>query len=207
MVGIKHCILPYPNFVRKKMKNKEVENITNLLIAWSNGNKEAVNSLFSLVYDELHRMASNYLRKENSDYLLQTTALVNEAYIKLIDIKSVQWQNRAHFFAIAAKAMRQVLVNYAYAQKTKKRNEGKVLLDINENIEISSSKGWDITSLNDALNTLSKRSPRQSEIVELRFFGGLTNEEVGEVLGIDTSTVKRDWSVARAWLACQIQRQ
>lgn len=191
------------------MENKNIENITNLLIAWSNGNKEAVNSLFSLVYDELHRMASNYLRKENSDYLLQTTALVNEAYIKLIDIKSVQWQNRAHFFAIAAKAMRQVLVNYAYAQKTQKRNEGKVLLDINENIEISSSnsKGWDITSLNDALNTLNKRSPRQSEIVELRFFGGLTNEEVGEVLGIDTSTVKRDWSVARAWLACQIQRQ
>ncbi|MFY9223534.1 MAG: sigma-70 family RNA polymerase sigma factor [Blastocatellia bacterium] len=189
------------------MEAKNIENITNLLIAWSNGNKEAVNSLFSLVYDELHRMASNYLRKENSDYLLQTTALVNEAYIKLIDIKSVQWQNRAHFFAIAAKAMRQVLVNYAYAQKTQKRNEGKVLLDINENVEISSSKGWDITSLNDALNTLNKRSPRQSEIVELRFFGGLTNEEVGEVLGIDTSTVKRDWSVARAWLACQIQRQ
>lgn len=191
------------------MKNKDIENITNLLIAWSNGNKEAANSLFSLVYDELHRMASNYLRKENADYLLQTTALVNEAYIKLIDIKSVQWQNRAHFFAIAAKAMRQVLVNHAYAQKTQKRNEGKVLLDINENVEVpnSNSKGWDITSLNDALNTLNKRSPRQSEIVELRFFGGLTNEEVGEVLGIDPSTVKRDWSVARAWLACQIQRQ
>ena len=191
------------------MESKDIENITSLLIAWSNGNKEAVNKLFSLVYDELHRMASNYLRKENSDYLLQTTALVNEAYIKLIDIKSVQWQNRAHFFAIAAKAMRQVLVNYAYAQKTQKRNEGKVLLDINENVEISNSnsKGWDITSLNDALNTLNKRSPRQSEIVELRFFGGLTNEDVGEVLGIDTSTVKRDWSVARAWLACQIQRQ
>ncbi|KAF0247660.1 MAG: hypothetical protein FD167_2938 [bacterium] len=189
------------------MESKDIENITNLLIAWSNGNKEAVNSLFSLVYDELHRMASNYLRRENSDYLLQTTALVNEAYIKLIDIKSVQWQNRAHFFAIAAKAMRQVLVNQAYAQKTQKRADGKMLLAIDENVEISSNKGWEILALNDALEALNRRSPRQSEIVELRFFGGLTNEEVGEVLSIDPSTVKRDWSVARAWLACQIQRQ
>lgn len=189
------------------MESKDIENITNLLIAWSNGNREAVNSLFSLVYDELHRMASNYMRRENSHYLLQTTALVNEAYIKLIDIKSVQWQNRAHFFAIAAKAMRQVLVNQAYAQKSQKRTDGQVLLAIDENIEISNSKGWEISALNDALEALNRRSPRQSEIVELRFFGGLTNEEVAEVLSIDPSTVKRDWSVARAWLACQIQRQ
>jgi len=189
------------------MQNPDVQNLTQLLIAWTNGDQEARDQLIGIVYNELRHIASNHLRREQVNNLLQTTALVHEAYIKLVDIKGVEWQNRAHFFAISAKIMRQILVNQAYNINAQKRGSGAILLTIDEKIDIADNKNWEILSLNDALLELEKLSPRQSQVVELRFFGGLTNEEIGEVLSIDSRTVKRDWSVARAWLTSHLQRQ
>lgn len=188
-------------------QNPDAQNLTQLLIAWTNGDKEARDRLISVVYDELRHIASNHLRNEHANHLLQTTALVHEAYVRLVDVKDVQWQNRAHFFAIAAKIMRQILVNQAYNINAQKRGSGTILLTIDERLDVVDSKNWEILSLNDALSELENLSPRQSQVVELRFFGGLTNEEIAEVLSIDSRTVKRDWSVARAWLTNQIQRQ
>jgi RNA polymerase sigma factor (TIGR02999 family) len=188
------------------MSQTNNQNLTQLLVDWTNGNELARDQLISLVYNELREIASRHLCREHSNHLLQTTALVHEAYIKLIDVKSVQWQNRAHFFAIAAKLMRQILVNNAYNIQTQKRGGDAILLTINEGTEIANTKNWEITALNDALLELETRSPRQCMVVELRFFGGLTNEEVGEVLKVDPRTVKRDWSIARAWLISQLHR-
>lgn len=183
------------------------QNLTQLLIDWTNGDQEARDRLISLVYNELRSIASRHLGREHSNHLLQTTALVHEAYIRLIDVKSVQWQNRAHFFAIAAKLMRQILVNQANNINTQKRGGDAILLTIDEGRDIlNTSSNWEVTALNDALLELEVRSPRQSMVVELRFFAGLTNEEIGEVLKVDSRTVKRDWSIARAWLTSQLHR-
>lgn len=188
------------------MQNADAQNLTHLLVAWTNGDQEARDQLISVVYDELRHIASNYLNRERASNLLQTTALVHEAYIRLVDVKSIQWQNRAHFFAIAAKIMRQILVNQAYSINAQKRGSGAILLTIDEKIDVPANKEWELISLNDALLELEKLSPRQSQVIELRFFGGLTNEEIGEVLNVDSRTVKRDWSVARAWLISHLQR-
>ena len=173
--------------------------VTQLLLAWSNGNKEALEHLLPLVYRELKQIADRYLRRERSDHTLQTTALVHEAYMKLIDQRNVQWQNRAHFFGIAAQAMRRILVDHARGYQTDKRAGIKISLD-NEKIDISEQRASDLLALDEALEELSELDPQKSRIVELRFFGGLSIEETAEVLGIGTATVNRQWRLAKAWL-------
>ncbi len=158
-----------------------------------------------LVYDELYRVAANYLRKERSDHTLQPTALVNEAYLKLVDISSVEWQDRAHFFAVSSNVMRRILVDHARAQKTDKRGGDAQKVEFDEAISFSKEKEVDLLALNDALEKLAEIDERQSRIVELRFFGGLSVEETAEVLDVSARTVKREWAMAKAWLYQQMK--
>ncbi|HVE56900.1 MAG TPA: sigma-70 family RNA polymerase sigma factor [Pyrinomonadaceae bacterium] len=174
--------------------------ITRILKSWSGGNREAVDDLIPLVYDELHKVAAQYLRRQRPDHTLQPTALVNEAYLKLIDISNVNWQDRAHFFAVASQTMRHILVDHARAQAREKRGGGAQKLSLDEAISLSSEKEVDVLSLDEALNQLAAIDEQQSKIVELRFFGGLTVEETAVVLKISTATVKREWRIAKAWL-------
>ena|SRR5438876_12106340 len=153
-----------------------------------------------LVYDELRRIANGYLRRENPNHTLQTTALVHEAYLRLIDQRNVQWQNRAHFFGIAAQMMRRILVNYALAQQAEKRWGGKSRLTLSKVADLADEQDLDIVVLDDALNKLAAMDERKSRLVELRFFGGLSMEETAEVLGVSLATAKREWGLARAWL-------
>ena len=174
--------------------------ITRLLLAWNNGDAAALEELTPLVYTELHRLARRYMGRERSGHTLQTSALVNEAYLRLIDWKNVQWQNRAHFFAVSAQLMRRILVDFARANAYAKRGGGAPHLDLEEVAVVSPGRGTDIVSLDEALTSLAALSPRQSQVVELRFFGGLSLEETAEVLKVSIGTVRRDWSLARAWL-------
>ena len=179
----------------------EKTEITRLLSEWSNGNRAALDEIIPLVYDELRRIAGNYLRRENVGHTLQTTALVHEAFIRLTDQKEVSWQNRAHFFAIAAKMMRRILVNYAETKHAEKRggaNARKVELD--EALAFCRERNLDLLALDEALKKLSEFDEQLCHIVELKFFGGLTNQEVAEVLPISLATVKREWSTAKSWL-------
>lgn len=180
--------------------------ITQLLIAWSNGDETARDRLMPLVYDELRRLASHQLKRERSDHLLQTTALVHEAYLRMVDFQGVDWKNRAHFFGLAAHLMRQILVDYARARDASKRGSGTIQISMAETPEVLDLKNFELLALNDALESLAQLSPRQSQIVELRFFGGLNTDEISEVLGVSPRTVHGDWSVARAWLANEIRR-
>ena len=174
--------------------------ITRLLLAWNNGDEAALEELTPLVYQELHRLARRYMGRERSGHTLQTSALVNEAYLRLIDWKNVQWQNRAHFFAVSAQLMRRILVDFARANAYAKRGGGALHLDLEEVAVVSPDRGSDIVALDEALTSLAVLSPRQSQVVELRFFGGLSLEETAEVLKVSIGTVRRDWSLARAWL-------
>jgi RNA polymerase sigma-70 factor, ECF subfamily len=174
--------------------------ITRLLLAWNNGDEAALEELTPLVYAELHRLARRYMGGERSGHTLQTSALVNEAYVRLIDWKNVQWQNRAHFFAVSAQLMRRILVDFARANAYAKRGGGAPHLDLDEVAVVSPDRGTDIVALDEALTSLAALSPRQSQVVELRFFGGLSLEETAEVLKVSIGTVRRDWSLARAWL-------
>ena len=180
--------------------NQSSENITRLLLAWGNGNTAALDELMPLVYDELRRIAKNYMRGQRGGHTLQTTALVNEAYLKLIDSSRVNWQNRTHFFAISAQLMRRVLVDFARAKRSLKRGGERIQITLDEKIEEPFEKETDLIELDEALQTLAEMNPRQSQIVELRYFGGLSEEEIAETLNISTRTVRRDWNVARAWL-------
>lgn len=179
--------------------------ITQLLISWGEGNKEALDKLIPIVYSELRRIASRQLRKESPGHTLQTTALINEAYCKLVDQKNVQWQNRSHFFGIAAKLMRRILVDHARAQSREKRGGAaqKILLD--DNIVLSPNRSPELLALDDALNRLGEFDPQKSRIVEMKFFGGLSNEEIAEVEQVSKRTVIREWRKARAWLFNAIQ--
>lgn len=173
--------------------------MTQLLLDWSRGDRAALERLVPLVYNELHRLAESFMRRERPEHTLQPTALVHEAFLRLIDQRRVEWQNRAHFFGIAAQAMRRILVDYARRHQAAKRGSAqKVSLDevagVPERVEV------DLVALDDALERLSTIDPRQSRMVELRFFGGLTIEETAEVLNISPATLKREWSFARAWL-------
>jgi RNA polymerase sigma-70 factor (ECF subfamily) len=171
------------------------------LKAWSGGSREAAEKLMPLVYDELRKVASRYLRKERSDHTLQPTALVNEAYLKLVDISNVDWQDRAHFFAVASQVMRRILVDHARARMSEKRAGDRQKVTLNpELVDTGSNKDTDLLALDDALNQLSEFDERQARIVELRFFGGLSVEETALVVGISTATVKREWAIAKAWL-------
>lgn len=181
--------------------------VTALLVRWRDGDKEALESLMPLVYDELRRLAHHYLQRERTDHTLQSTALVHEAYMRLAGKNAPQWQNRAHFFGIAAHVMRQILVEYARAHSAAKRGGvGACKLTLDDALEIEKKTDIDVIALDGALNRLSELDPQQSRIVELRFFTGLTIEDTSEVMGISPATVKRDWTSARAWLHREIDR-
>ena len=181
------------------------EEVTDLLNDWGNGDQEALNRLMPLVYDELHRLASRYLRHERIGHTLQTTALVHEAYLKLVDHKKANWHNRVQFFAAAAKVMRHVLVDYARSRKAAKRGGDYCRLSLDEAAISSRDKDADLLVLNEALDNLAAIDAQQSRVVELRVFGGLTVEDTAEALGISARTVKREWSMAKAWLHQQIK--
>jgi RNA polymerase sigma factor (TIGR02999 family) len=172
--------------------------VTELLVGWNRGDEDALGKLLPLVYDELHRLASRYLRQERPEHILQSTALVHEAYLRLTDKKDIPWRNRSHFYAIAARMMRQVLVDSARRRDAAKRRGMKISLS--ETLPAEAADPVDLISLNDALAALATLNARQARVVELRYFGGLTFEEVAEVLGIAIPTAKLDWTLARAWL-------
>lgn len=174
--------------------------VTQLLVKWNNGDEQALESLMPLVYGELKRLAGSYLRRERPDHTLQSAALVNEAYVRLVDQKQVRWQNRAHFFGIAAQMMRRILVDHARGRRAAKRGSGIELLELNEALDQAQRQGIDLLGLDTALQALEKLDPQQGRIVELRFFSGLSIEETATVLGISPATVKREWALARAWL-------
>jgi len=179
--------------------------VSDLLVDWGKGDQEALNKLMPLVYDELRRLASRYLRHERPGHTLQTTALVHEAYLKLVDQKNTSWQNRVQFFAAAAKVMRHVLVDYARGRKAAKRGGDYRRLSLDEAAISSEEKDADLLVLNEALDNLAAIDPQQSRVVELRVFGGLTVEDTAEALGISPRTVKREWSMAKAWLHKRIK--
>ena len=180
------------------------QNVTQLLIGWGKGDKEALDALLPLVYEELRKQAAGYLRRERVGHTLQTTALIHEAYLKLVDQKNVHWQNRAHFFGIAAQLMRRILVDHARTKKRAKRGGSDIRVSFNDANLMGQAKDLDIVALDEALNHLAEIDEQQSRIVELRFFSGLTVEETAEVLAISPATVKRDWSMAKAWLHREI---
>ena len=175
------------------------DEITGWLTRWNEGDETAFEKLVPLVYQELHRLASKYMRGERSGHLLQTTALVNEAYLRLYETDRIHWQDRNHFYAVAARAMRRVLVDFARARKQHKRNGGRQV-SLEEALTIGSDRSADIVALDDALTTLAKLHQRQSQIVELRFFGGLTEPDIARVLGVSPRTVSSEWRLARSWL-------
>lgn len=174
--------------------------ITALLIDWSKGDKTALDKLFPLVERELHRLAHSYMRKENPDHTLQTTALVNEAYLKLVNQRNTIWQNRAHFFGIAAQIMRRILLNYARDRQRLKRGGDAIQISLAEADLVSGTKASELIALDEALTRLSTIDERKGKVVELRYFGGLSIEETAEVLQVSSITVTRDWNMAKAWL-------
>lgn len=180
--------------------------VTQLLKSWSHGNREALADLLPLVYDELRRLASSYMRFEAPGHTLQATALVHEAYMKLINQREVTWQSRSHFFGIAAQMIRRILVDHIRATRAQKRGSGFAALSLDEALGVSEKKNWEIIALDDALKTLAKVDPQQARIVELRFFAGLSIEETASIVGISPATVKRDWVTAKAWLFRELSR-
>lgn len=180
--------------------------VTQLLLKWSSGNKDAFSELLPLVYKELQKIAHRYLNRERNANTLQTTALVHEAYIKLIDQNRVQWQNRAHFFGIAAQAMRRILVDNARQRLADKRGKGAEKVSIDEGlIDISDERAGNLVNLDDALKKLAEIDAQKSQLVELRYFGGLSIEETAEVLGVSVATVNRQWRTAKAWLYNEVK--
>ncbi len=182
------------------MAQPSTHQVTQLLIEWSNGNKAALDKLMPLVYEELHRLAHRYLSRERPNHTLQTTALVNEAYLRLVDRENVHWQNRAHFFAISAQLMRCILVDHARSLAYAKRGGGARKIELDEALVVSQERAADVVALDEALKQLAGFDPQQSRIVELRFFGGLTIEETAEALSLSPATIKREWVSAKAWL-------
>jgi RNA polymerase sigma factor (TIGR02999 family) len=180
-------------------------NITQLLVAWGEGDQAALEALAPQVQNELHRLAAHYMAGEQGGHLLQATALVNEAYLRLVDWQSVQWTNRAHFFAVAAQMMRRVLVDAARERHRAKRGDGAVQVSLSEVDQLEQRA--DVVALDDALQALEKLDPRQSRVVELRYFGGLSLEETADALQVSVGTVRRDWSMARAWLFRELNRR
>lgn len=180
--------------------------VTQLLVDYSNGKREALDVLTPLVYGELRNLAARYLRRERSDHTLQSTALVHEAYLRLIDQNQVRWQNRAHFFGVAAQMIRRILVDHARTRHAQKRGGNAQKLSLDEAIGLPEQRDLDIIALDDALKLLAELDPQQSKVIELRFFGGLSIEETAEALGISPATVKREWVTARAWLLRQLSR-
>lgn len=175
-------------------------NVTELLVAWNQGDEEALGRLIPLVHDELRRLAHRYMVGEREDHLLQTTALVNEAFLRLVDSSRVKWQNRAHFFAVSAQLMRRILVDFARSRNVDKRGGNLVRVEFDDAMIVSREPSGEMIALDDALTALARMDLRKSRVVELRFFGGLTVEETAEVLSISSDTVIRDWNFAKVWL-------
>jgi RNA polymerase sigma factor (TIGR02999 family) len=180
--------------------------VTELLMAWNAGDESALDKLTPLVYQELRVLARRYMRQERPQHTLQATALVNEAYLRLVDVNRIRWQSRAHFLAVAAQMMRRILVEFARHRHRQKRGGDAVRIAIDDMEEMPQAKAADLVALNDALSTLAGIDPRMSQVVELRFFGGLTAEETAEVLKISPETVLRDWKTAKVWLLRELSR-
>ena len=183
------------------------ERVSKLLLNWGQGDQGAREALIPLVYDELRRLARRYLRRERPDHTLQSAALVNEAYLRLIRQEHPQWQNRAHFFGVAAQLMRHILVDHARNRAAAKRGAGAPRLTLDPDIALPQERDVDLMALDDALNQLAALDPQQSRLVELRFFGGLSIEETSVVLGVSPATVKREWATARAWLQREMRNE
>jgi RNA polymerase sigma factor (TIGR02999 family) len=179
--------------------------ITGLLRAWGSGDAEALNRLTPMVYDELRRIAAGYMRREGVEHSLQATALVHEAYLKLVDVKSTQWNDRVHFFAMSARLMRRILVDAARTKDAGKRGGGAIRVEINESLDGLPLRNDQMMRLDDALKALAEFDARKAEVVELRFFGGLSVEETAEVLKISPQSVLRDWRLARSWLVKEME--
>src|SRR5215472_18180463 len=188
------------------MQSPSAQEITRLLVAWGDGDRSALEELAPLVYSELHRLAHHYMSRERPGHTLQTTALVNEAYVRLIDWKNVRWQNRAHFFGVSAQLMRRILVDFARSRAYAKRGGAARQITLDEAAGVPAQSGADLVALDQALNDLARLDERQSRVVEMRFFGGLKLEEIAEVLKVSVGTVRRDWSMARAWLHKELSR-
>ena len=178
--------------------------VTRLLVQWADGDRQAMEELLPLVYDELRRLAKSYLQRENPGHTLQSTALVHEAYIRLVD-QDVSWQSRAHFFGIAAQMMRRILVDHARAKNAAKRGDGACKVTLDEALVASADRDVNVLALDGALTKLAQIDKQQSQIIELRFFGGLSIEDTSEILKISPATVKRDWAMAKAWLHREMQ--
>jgi RNA polymerase sigma factor (TIGR02999 family) len=181
--------------------------VTTLLVAWSDGDRAALEELTPLVYTELHRLAHNHMRRERQANTLQTSALVNEAYLRLIDQRSVRWQNRAHFFSIAARLMRRILIDHARSHQYAKRGGGTRRVSLDEAALVAQEQAAELIDLDDALQSLAAIDPRKCQVIELRFFGGMSVEESAEVLGVSAVTVMRDWTTAKAWLQREMQKK
>lgn len=182
------------------MEHRVRPDVTELLRAWSQGDQSALEKLTPLVYEELHHAAHRYMAQEKPGHTLQTTALINEAYVRLIDRREMNWQNRVHFFGVCAQLMRQILTDYARSRLSRKRGAGVQPVSLDESLEVSQEPRTDLVAMDDALKRLATVDPRKSRVVELRFFGGLTAEETAEVLNISPETVLRDWNLAKVWL-------
>ena len=182
-------------------------NATALLLAWGQGNQAALNELIPLVHQELRRLARHYMAGERGGKTLQTTALVNEAYLRLVDCQQVRWQDRTHFFAVSANLMRRVLVDFARSSHYQKRGAGVRPVSLDENLVVSPHKSADILALDEALEALTAVDPRKAKVVELKFFGGFETDEIAELLQVSPQTVLRDWKLAKAWLLREMQQQ
>jgi RNA polymerase sigma factor (TIGR02999 family) len=188
------------------MKTRSPEAVSQLLVDWRNGDQSALAKLMPLVYEELRRIASRYMAGERRNHTLQTTALVNEAYLRLVDYRRIQWQNRAHFFAIAAQAMRRILVNYALSRGYAKRGGGVCRVSLDETPALDQKEAADVLAVHEALDRLAALDPRKSKIVELRYYGGLSVEETAEILAVSPITIKREWVKAKAWLYNELRQ-
>jgi RNA polymerase sigma factor (TIGR02999 family) len=185
-------------------KTPHQHEITQLLAEWREGKQSALDELYPLVYDELHRLARRYMSRERKGHTLQTTALINEAYVRLVDQKNVHWANRSHFFAISAQIMRRILIDHARRHAYAKRGGGARQVSLEEAATVVPNKSEELLRLDEALKSLAEMDPRRSQVVELRYFGGLNNEEIAGVLHISENPVTRDWNMARAWLYQQL---
>ena len=187
-----------------KLSPSKPHEISELLEQWSGGNQAALDQLYPLVYEELRRLARSYMRREPKGHTLQTTALINEAYVRLVDQQSVRWQNRSHFFAISAQIMRRILVDHARRHLQAKRGGGAKRISLDEVMIVAKERSEEVLMLDEALSNLAQLDPRRSQVVELRYFAGLNNSEIASVLKISENTVMRDWNLARAWLYQQL---
>jgi RNA polymerase sigma-70 factor (ECF subfamily) len=188
------------------MTQASPEDVTGLLRAWSEGDQAALEKLMPVVYAELHHLAKRYMGREQVGHTLQTSALVNEAYLRLIDAHDVHWQNRTHFFAVSAQIMRRILVDFARARQNLKRGGGAGRVTLDDALVVTPESGTDLLALDEALGRLAALNQRQARVVELRYFGGLSEKEVAQVLGVAPRTVRNDWSLARAWLYKELSR-